>query len=167
MRNRMDLIETPVRRWRGANNLPGALSIKPGWKHPVMAFAKVLIWQFAVEQAGSEDVLVARTDWAAFGVTTTLLLATIRRFLPDFDSICAEQDRDWNDSAKGRQLYNRLWYMYRERKGKRVLKRITAEHPQRSERLRPLVERGIKVYHNGKPCYWDGVALVAKQPRCA
>lgn len=152
MRNRSGLGEQDLRRRPGANNLPGALARKPGWRHPVMAMAKVIVWQFAVEQAGSEDVLVMRTDWGTYHVTGASLLRCVRRLVPQFDEVWdRERPASVDDRLKGEALFNRLWYMYRERDKGVARKRITTEHPQRSKRLRPYVERGIRVFHSGEP----------------
>jgi hypothetical protein len=117
-----------------------------------MAMAKLMCWQFAVEHAGSEDVMVMRTDWARFGITGPALLRCVRKHVPQFDAKWAK-DRDPkvnNDAEKSRALWGRLWHMYRKRKrgtGSRpAIQCITVEHPQRSARLRPYVESAIRIY---------------------
>lgn len=152
MRNRLDIPVTKVKRRCGtANNLPGARAAKPGWKHPVMALAKVVAWQVAVEKAGSEDFLVDTTDWRSSGITGKLLFDYVVRLVPDFLEVCRRQYPQWDNSEIGRQLSNRLWYMYRRRKNGKVLQCITREHPQSSERLRPYVSQAIRIVHQDKP----------------
>lgn len=135
-----------------ANNLPGALANKPGWRHPVMAAAKLICWRFALLRAGSEDRLVDRTDWRKVGLTRRALLEEVRKILPCFDEAWAEQGRVDSEKAKMNALYGRLWHMYRERDAKgKVTQTITVEHPTRSERLKPYREAARKVFAEGKP----------------
>lgn len=164
MRNRQEIPSETVKRWSGANNLPGAKTKKPGWKGP-LALVKVIIWQYAVEQAGSDEVLRATTRWSNLGITKWGMLNAVRICLPDFDAwynASAPKRAGYDDAKRAHDLYNRLWYMFRERKkvGKetKVLQRITTEHPQRSQLLLPLVPEGIRLYR-------DSINNVRVEPR--
>lgn len=160
-RIRQDIEPQVVKQWKGANNLPGATSRKPGWKHPVMAHAKMIIWQAGLEQCGNnESALINTTDWSdRFGITGKFLLTEVRRHVPQFDEIYERQRGKRTDGEKASDLQNRHYYMYRQRpkkgaKKKEVFQRISSEHPMRSKRLGPLIPWAERVYHKKLVWYW-------------
>jgi hypothetical protein len=135
-----------------ANNLPGATALKPQWKTPVMAMAKLIAFLFAEERAGAESNLVDDRRWAQLGINGESLLKKVRELLPSFDEEWERQGRQGGEKEKRAALFNRLFYMFTKR-DERGDGRSTysSEHPRISKRLNPFLSFAQNVYRANKP----------------
>lgn len=132
-----------------ANNLPGSRAPKPGWNTPTMKAAKLIACAAAVHRAGNPDRLATNREWAKLGITAKALHATVCRLVPGFE---AEFKASGRKSDPAQALFNRVFYMFRERNAQGVIQaKISFEYPTNSDRLRPYYERARQVYHSNRP----------------
>lgn len=147
-----DFLESQLPKRTGKGGGGKKAERRPGWNHPVMLAAKLLLWRMAVHKAGSEERLLDRTDWRKAGIKADWLLSEVRRFIPSFDEVWGEQLRtDSKDHSKREALRNRLYYMYRRHTTQGYVPEITVEHPTRSKKLAPFREVSRLMFNSNRP----------------
>lgn len=153
MLSKTHLPDQKIRPFNGvANNLPGSLSKKPGWGHPILKAAKMFGRCYALDRAGDDETLASQTEWKEFGIQEKEMLKAVKKLLPEFDEVWRRYDRK---TAPQKLLHNRVWYMFCERNEHgEPIKMISKEHPLRSKKLRPLREPIDRLWRRGKPVYY-------------
>lgn len=150
---------------------PGYSGRRDKWITPVLRYAKILIWDFALQKGVSEDA-VMEGKWQTLKITKSNLADHVRRYVPGFEDD-ARRVLGIEPSQHGEKLYGRLYEMYHEqesldrawtefRRGNRVMneagtapvrkryRAISVEHPTRSDRLRPFRIAALNL-HNTTP----------------
>lgn len=125
------------------NNLPGSLVKKgKGWKSPVGLVAKLFIYFYSQQQAGDDAfLLVTSESWSRdFGVGSRGIEAMLDQRIPvcreEYNASGAKKPENFHNNA-----HNRLFHMYRERlPGGGYKRKVTIEHPLRSESFWPVAE---------------------------
>lgn len=142
------------------------------WSTDTLKAAKIFLWMFAVERMGS-DAAVLHGSWSKAGLSKEAMLRCVEELLPHFAEEALAVLGHTRDKLPER-LYDRLHKMYRveetqaqaraagrkfaKRKGvltdKRVpkwLRKISVEHPTRSERLRHVWPKLQQAYRARRP----------------